>query len=114
MKKIYDSWNIKYKKPFGAIKKGQQCEFRLRLPKDVVLDFPPVPILVVFRTGFKETFLSMNLESEEDDHNVYMTTFTPTHEGVHYYYFSYKQNGFRNYIKKTISTLTVRWHIFTV
>lgn len=103
MKKIYDSWNIKYKKPFGAIKKGQQCEFRLRLPKDVVLDFPPVPILVVFRTGFKETFLSMNLESEEDDHNVYMTTFTPTHEGVHYYYFSYKQNGFRNYIKKSSS-----------
>ena len=43
----------------------------------------------------------MNLEKEEDTHNVYMTTFTPRHTGVHYYYFSYKHNGFRNYIKKS-------------
>ena len=64
MKKIFDSWNIKYKKPFGAIKRGEACEFRIRRPKNTVLDFPPVPVLVVFRTGFKETFLSMNLESE--------------------------------------------------
>lgn len=101
MKKIFDSWDERYKKPFGAIKKGEPCEFRIRLPKETVLDFPPVPILVVFRTGYKETFLTMNLEKEEDTHNVYMTTFTPGHTGVHYYYFSYKHNGFRNYIKKS-------------
>lgn len=23
MKKIFDSWNVMYKKPFGAIKKGE-------------------------------------------------------------------------------------------
>ena len=66
MKKIFDSWDERYKKPFGAIKKGEPCEFRIRLPKETVLDFPPVPILVVFRTGYKETFLTMNLEKEED------------------------------------------------
>lgn len=101
MKKIFDSWNLKYKKPFGAIKKGEPCEFRIRLPKDTVLDFPPVPVMVIFRTGFKETFLSMNLEKTEDNFNVYMATYVPKHAGVHYYYFSYKQNGTRNYIKKT-------------
>lgn len=101
MKKIFDSWNINYKKPFGAIKKGEPCEFRIRLPKETVLDFPPVPVMVIFRTGYKETFLSMNLEKEEEDGNVYMTTYVPKHAGVHYYYFSYKQNGTRNYIKKT-------------
>lgn len=101
MKKMFDSWSLKYKKPFGAIKRGEQCEFRIRLPKDIVLDFPPVPVLVVFRTGYKETFLSMNLESEEENYNVYMAKYTPQNAGVHYYYFSYKQNGTRNYIKKT-------------
>ena len=101
MKKIYDSWDLSYKNPFGAIKKGEKCEFRIRLPKDIVLDFPPVPVMVIFRTGFKETFLSMNLEEETDNYNVYMATYVPKHEGVHYYYFSYKQNGTRNYIKKT-------------
>ncbi|MCI7804085.1 MAG: glycoside hydrolase family 13 protein, partial [Oscillospiraceae bacterium] len=101
MKKIFDSWNTKYKKPFGAIKKGEPCEFRIRLPKETVLDFPPVPVMVIFRTGYKETFLSMNLEKEDDDGKVYMATYVPKHAGVHYYYFSYKQNGTRNYIKKT-------------
>lgn len=101
MKKMFDSWNLNYKKPFGAVKRGEECEFRIRLPKDIVLDFPPVPVLVVFRTGYKETFLSMNLESEEENYNVYMAKYTPQNAGVHYYYFSYKQNGTRNYIKKT-------------
>lgn len=101
MKKIFDSWNLKYKKPFGAVKKGEECEFRIRLPKNIVLDYPPVPVLVIFRTGFKETFLSMNLEAEEENCNVYQTTYTPKNEGVHYYYFSYKNNGTRNYIKRS-------------
>ena len=42
----------------------------------------------------------MNLESEENEYNVYQATYTPKNAGVHYYYFSYKQNGTRNYIKK--------------
>ena len=99
MKKIFDSWNVMYKKPFGAIKKGEPCEFRIRLPKDVVPDFPPV--LVLFRNGFKERFLQMNLESEDSANNVYQTTFIAKYAGVHYYYFSYTLNGTRNYIKKT-------------
>jgi len=100
MKKIFDSWDSEYKKPFGAVKKGETCEFHIKLPKSTVLDFPPVPILVVFRTGYKETFLAMNFEREEGDYNVYSANYTPKHAGVHYYYFSYKQNGTRNYIKK--------------
>ena len=100
MKKMYDSWDPNYKTPFGAIRRGQTCEFKIRLPKHMQLDFPPVPILVVFRTGHKETFLAMNLTAEEEDCNVYSTSYTPHHSGVHYYYFSYKQNGTRNYIKK--------------
>lgn len=100
MKKIFDSWDPEYKTPFGAVKRGQTCEFHLKLPKDTVLDFPPIPILVVFRTGFKETFIAMNLDSEEADHKVYSASYTPKNAGVHYYYFSYKQNGSRNYVKK--------------
>lgn len=100
MTKIFDSWDPKYKTPFGAVKRGETCEFHIRLPKDTVLDFPPVPILVVFRTGYKETFTAMNFEGEEDNCHIYSATYSPKHSGVHYYYFSYKQNGSRNYIKK--------------
>lgn len=97
---IYDSWDPNYKKPFGAVRKGEVCEFRIRLAKDRRLDFPPVPVMVIFRTGFKETFISMNFEESGDEYNVYLATFVPKHAGVHYYYFSFKQEGKRNYIKR--------------
>ena len=58
-------------------------------------------MLVLFRNGFKERFLQMNLESEDSANNVYQTTFIAKYAGVHYYYFSYTLNGTRNYIKKT-------------
>ena len=54
---IYDSWNNDYKSPFGAVKRDESIRFTIKLSKDTKLDFAPV--LVVFRTGFKERFLSM-------------------------------------------------------
>lgn len=97
---IYDSWDIKYKNPFGAIKTGQQCDFRIRLGNERQLDFPPVPVMVIFRNGHKETFLSMNFAGQTDEYSVYTASFTPEQEGVYYYYFSFKERGIRHYIKK--------------
>jgi hypothetical protein len=54
---IYDSWDLEYKKPFGAIKKGDTCKFSIRLPNYMKLDFPPV--MVFYRSGFKERFINM-------------------------------------------------------
>ncbi len=98
MKPIYDSWDLNYKSIFGAVKQGETCRFSIRLSKDITPDFPPV--LVLFRTGFKERFLHMQLVAEEEDCNVYSTEYNARYSDVHYYYFSYMTGGIRHYIKK--------------
>lgn len=95
---IYDSWNNDYKSPFGAVKRDESIRFTIKLSKDTKLDFAPV--LVVFRTGFKERFLSMTQIDETDNCHVYSTIFSAKYSGVHYYYFSYTSNGTRFFIKK--------------
>ena len=98
MTPIYDTWNLNYKSVFGAIKRAETCNFSVRLPKDIKLDFPPV--LVLFRTGFKERFRNMELTAETDEYNEYSTSYKPRYTDVHYYYFSYTSGGIRHYIKK--------------
>ena len=39
MSHLYDSWDLNYKQPFGAIKKDKVCSFSIRLPKEVKPDF---------------------------------------------------------------------------
>lgn len=98
MKPIYDTWNLSYKSIFGAVRQFETCHFSIRLSKDIRPDFPPV--MVLFRTGFKERFLPMNVTAEEKDCFVYSCDYSPRYSDVHYYYFSYTTNGMRNYIKK--------------
>lgn len=97
MKKIYDSWDSSYKSSFGAMKTGQCCDFSIRIPHDMNLDFAPV--MVIFRTGFKERFLTMTETAVESDCTVYTTSFVPKHTGIHYYYFAMTIDGTRKFIK---------------
>lgn len=98
MKPIYDTWDLGYKSIFGAVRQFGTCRFSIRLSKDIRPDFPPV--LVLFRTGFKERFIPMSVSAEEQDCFVYSCEFTPRYSDVHYYYFSYTSGGTRHYIKK--------------
>lgn len=98
MKPIYDSWDLNYKSVFGALKQGETCRFAIRLDKNIIPDFAPV--LVLFRTGFKERFITMHKTDEEDDCFVYTCEYNARYSDVHYYYFSYTQGGVRHYIKK--------------
>lgn len=85
MSYFYNSWDQDYKFPFGAIRRSQSCQFTIRLPEETPLDFSPV--LVVFRTGFKERFLPMNVKERENGYVLYTATLIPKYAGVHYYYF---------------------------
>ena len=98
MKPIYDTWDLSYKSIFGAVRQYETCRFSIRLAKDVRPDFPPV--LVLFRTGFKERFIPMNVTSAEDGCFVYSCEYNARYSGVHYYYFSYTCGGIRRYIKR--------------
>lgn len=95
---IYDTWNLGYKSIFGAVKQFETIRFTIRLPKEIKPDFPPV--VVLFRTGFKERFLNMNYICEEDDCIAYSAEYNARYTDVHYYYFSYIEQGIRHYIKK--------------
>lgn len=85
MRYFYNSWDSAYKSHFGAIARNQSCQFTIRLPEETPLDFSPV--LVVFRTGFKERFLPMNVKEHENGYVTYTTDLIPKYSGVHYYYF---------------------------
>ncbi len=98
MKPIYDTWHLGYKSIFGAVRQFETCRFSIRLSRDIKPDFPPV--LVLFRTGFKERFIPMNVSGAEEDCFVYSCDYTARYSDVHYYYFSYTCNGVRYYIKK--------------
>ena len=98
MKPVYDTWNLGYKSIFGAVKQFETIVFSIRLPKDIQPDFPPV--MVLFRTGFKERFLTMHRSAEEEDCYVYSTEYNARFSDVHYYYFSYLTGGIRHFIKK--------------
>jgi len=95
---IYDSWNTEYKSLFGAITIGESCRFTVKIPNHIHLDFPPV--LILFRTGFKERFLNMIKICEEEDCSVYAVSYVPKFAGVHYYYFAFTSLGLRSYIKR--------------
>ena len=98
MRPIYDTWNLGYKSIFGAVRQFETCRFTIRLPKDINPDFSPV--LVLFRTGFKERFISMNDVTEEEDCFAYSAEYNARYADIHYYYFSYTEGGIRHYIKK--------------
>lgn len=98
MTPVYDTWDLKYKSVFGAIRQFETCRFSIRLSKDIHPDFSPV--LVLFRTGFKERFLPMSAVAEEDDCIVYSCEYNARYSDVHYYYFSYTSDGIRHYIKR--------------
>jgi 4-alpha-glucanotransferase len=99
-KPIYDSWDRDYKSIFGALPVGTECDFSVRIPKDMQLS--ETPMMVVYRAGFKERFLLMSETRDEGDCLVYTTAFIPKHTGVHYYYFVVMKNGEREHKKMFI------------
>ena len=98
MAKVYDSWDINYKTKFGALARGEKCSFMVRIPKNVYHDLPP--IMVIFRTGYKERYLIMNETANTKDYTEYTTEYDPQFVGIHYYYFTLICGGTRGFIKR--------------
>ena len=98
MIRVYDSWDSAYKKPFGALKTGETCNFTVRIPLDKRPDNPPM--LVIFRTGFKERFIDMTFKEEKDGCAVYTCPYNAMYAGICYYYFVMTCGGKRSYIKR--------------
>jgi len=98
MFEIYNSWKIEHKSIFGALKMGQSCKFSIRISNKT--DFDDSPVMIIFRTGFKERFLKMQEVSRTEEYTEFMTDYTPNLMGVHYYYFGLINDGKRFFIKR--------------
>jgi glycosidase len=87
-----------YKKPFGALRHGETVSFTLRFPAFMSAEMPS---LAVFRPGDKEKFIHMEYAGQEDHaFNIFTCSYLPEDVGVHYYYFTFLQNGARQFIKR--------------
>ena len=61
----------------------------------------------MFRPGYKERFIELDLQDESGDDNIFSGVFTPNNVGVHHYYFTGVIDGRRRYIKRTGANLGV-------
>ncbi len=101
---IFDCFDTSYKHPFGAIRRGQPSMFNIRLPKSFQVSGLT---LVMFRPGYKERFIELDLQDESGDDNIFSGVFTPNNVGVHHYYFTGVIDGRRRYIKRTGANIGV-------
>ena len=97
MRPIYDCFLEEYKTPFGAIQRGEECRFTIRFPSETMVE---EPVLVMFRTGFKERFIHLTETAKNDGMTEYSCNYTPNDTGLHFYYFSLLINHNRHYVKK--------------
>lgn len=101
---IFDCFDTSYKHPFGAIRRRQPSIFNIRLPKCFQVSGLT---LVMFRPGYKERFIELDLQDESGNDNIFSGVFTPNNVGVHHYYFTGVIDGRRRYIKRTGANIGV-------
>ena len=101
---IFDCFDTSYKHPFGAVRRGQPSIFNIRLPKCFQVSGLT---LVMFRPGYKERFIELELQDESGNDNIFSGVFTPNNVGVHHYYFTGVIDGRRRYIKRTGANIGV-------
>ena len=94
---IFDCFDTSYKHPFGALRRGQPSMYNVRIPKTMQISGLT---LVMFRPGYKERYIELELQDESGDDNVYSCVFTPNNVGLHHYYFTCFLDGRRRYIKR--------------
>ena len=94
---IFDCFDTQYKHPFGALRRGQPSMYNVRIPKHMQVSGLT---LVMFRPGYKERFIELDLQDESGEDNIFSCVFTPNNVGVHQYYFTCILDGRRRYIKR--------------
>ncbi len=101
---IFDCFDTSYKHPFGALRRGQPSMYNLRIPKTMQVSGVT---LVMFRPGYKERYIELELQDESGDDSIYSCVFTPNNVGVHHYYFTFVMDGRRRYIKRSGANIGV-------
>lgn len=106
---VYDSFDINFKSPFGAVERDTDITFRIALPPD---ESVYECALVMFRPGFKEKFTILEkkgivTEKNGETYCLYVGVYSPEHTGLHHYYFTVNGGSGRKYIKRKGASLGV-------
>ncbi len=101
---IFDCFDTSYKHPFGALRRGQPSMYNVRISKSMQVSGLT---LVMFRPGYKERYIELELQDESGDDNIFSCVFTPNNVGLHQYYFTCILDGRRRYIKRTGANIGV-------
>lgn len=90
MRIIYDSWNEKYKKPFGAVQKNDETRWSLEIDTDI-----HDAILWLTKNG--ETPVAYRMEYDQNV-QLYQTKVRITTSGLYFYYFEINKDGQSYYL----------------
>ncbi len=82
---LYDSKNTEYKKPFGALKKNEQCRITVKIPSEckTVQCF----LCAKNANNGKSTEFDLKLEKCENLYDIYSVNFSLSEIGLYYYHF---------------------------
>ncbi|MBQ3053562.1 MAG: glycoside hydrolase family 13 protein [Clostridia bacterium] len=84
MEILFNSRNIEYKKPFGCLKRGENCFLRIDIPSKCKTK--KVKVCIFDEDGF-EMRVPFNLYKTENDYEIYNCSFSLFKTGLYFYYF---------------------------
>ncbi len=85
MRILFDSKKSEYKKPFGALRQGEECVLNLKVPTSCLAK--KVTIKLFSDESGEETLVSMNKLSESDGYDTFTGSFSLDATGLYFYYF---------------------------
>lgn len=88
----YNSWDIQYKKPFGAIYTGDEVEWAVKVDE-------PVQEVILWLTKNNEDHVPYKMEYD-DNLKKFITHVTVESSGLYHYYFAIQSNNQEYYIEK--------------
>lgn len=83
-KSIFNSQNLYYKSPFGALRAGESVQFTLSVPADFVCT---TPYLIVSQDNVEPVMYPLVKSGSRDGRDVFTIEFTPQKRGLYFYYF---------------------------
>ena len=105
MEQLFNSFDLAYKKPFGAVRAGQKIQFNLTIPYDYGF---VQPHLVLTRDGEQPTLYPMTFTECFNRVNHFSLSVTLPDSGLYFYYFDL-YSDFRKLFRGPLGQAVLSW-----
>ena len=86
MRILFNSKQVAYKSPFGALTPGQSCELHIHIPSDV--NARSVRCLIQSEDGRPVQEVSLEYRIKRGPYDIFRGSFSLAERGLYFYYFS--------------------------